>query len=70
MQALFTSINPRTIYLYSIVIGLLAGTGAIVFNELLHAVSEVTMHSWVRWSPSVAPPDASPNLPNPWKLVT
>lgn len=46
IQALFTSINPRTIYLYSIVIGLLAGVGAIVFNEVLHAVSEVTMRSW------------------------
>jgi CIC family chloride channel protein len=45
---LFTSINPRTIYLYSIVIGLLSGLAAIVFNELLHAATEVTMNSWAR----------------------
>jgi len=37
LQKIFTSINPRTIYLYSIVIGLLSGLGAIAFNELLHA---------------------------------
>jgi chloride channel protein, CIC family len=46
LQGLFTSINPRTIYMYSIVIGLLSGLGAIVFNEVLHVVSEVTMQSW------------------------
>jgi len=45
---LFTSINPRTIYVYSIFIGLLSGLGAIVFNELLHAATELTMHSWAQ----------------------
>ncbi len=48
MREFFTSINPRTIYLYSIVIGLLSGLGAIVFNELLHAATELTMHSWAQ----------------------
>ena len=48
LQKLFTSINPRTIYLYSIVIGLLSGLGAIVFNELLHAATELTMHTWAQ----------------------
>jgi CIC family chloride channel protein len=48
LQGLFTSINPRTIYLYSVLIGLLSGLGAIVFNELLHAATEITMHSWAQ----------------------
>jgi CIC family chloride channel protein len=34
--------------LYSIVIGLLSGLGAIVFNELLHAATEITMHTWAQ----------------------
>jgi CIC family chloride channel protein len=48
LQGLFAGINPRTIYLYSIVIGLLSGLGAIVFNELLHAAVGVTMETWAR----------------------
>ena len=48
LKRLFTSINPRTIYLYSIVIGLLSGLGAIAFNELLHVAVETTMESWAR----------------------
>ncbi|MBW2397567.1 MAG: chloride channel protein [Deltaproteobacteria bacterium] len=43
-----TSINPRTIYLYSVVIGVLSGLGALAFNELLHAATEITMHGWAR----------------------
>ncbi|MFP6655521.1 MAG: chloride channel protein, partial [Myxococcota bacterium] len=43
-----TSLNPRTIYFYSIVIGVLSGLGALAFNELLHAATEVTMHGWAR----------------------
>ena len=50
LQGLFGSINPRTIYLYSIVIGLLSGLGAIVFNELLHAAIGITMETWARLS--------------------
>ncbi len=50
LQGLFTSINPRTIYLYSVAIGLLAGVGAIVFNELLHAASDLTMRVWAQVS--------------------
>lgn len=50
LQGLFTSINPRTIYFYSVAIGLFAGLGAIVFNELLHAASEITMHAWAQVS--------------------
>lgn len=50
LRGLFTSINPRTIYLYSIVIGVLAGLGAIVFNELLQAATEITMHTWAQLS--------------------
>jgi CIC family chloride channel protein len=48
LQELFASINPRTIYFYSVIIGLLSGLGAIVFNELLHAAVEITMESWAR----------------------
>jgi CIC family chloride channel protein len=43
-----TSLNPRTIYLYSIIIGLLSGLGAIVFNELLHELTNLTMHTWAQ----------------------
>jgi len=48
LPEIFSAINPRTIYLYSIVIGLLSGAGAIVFNELLHAAVEITMGTWAR----------------------
>jgi CIC family chloride channel protein len=48
LQRLFAGINPRTIYFYSIVIGLLSGLGAIVFNELLHAAVGITMETWAR----------------------
>ena len=48
LRKLLTSINPRTIYLYSVVIGVLSGLGALVFNELLHAATEITMHDWAR----------------------
>lgn len=48
LPRLFTTINPRTIYLYSVVIGLLAGAGALLFNELLHLATEVTMRQWVQ----------------------
>jgi CIC family chloride channel protein len=50
LQGLFMGINPRTIYLYSIVIGLLSGLGALAFNELLHAAIDITMGSWARLS--------------------
>lgn len=48
LKRLLTSINPRTIYLYSIVIGVLSGLGALLFSELLHLATETTMHSWAR----------------------
>ncbi len=48
IRAFFTGINPRTIYVYSVCIGLLSGLGAIVFNELLHAATELTMTSWAQ----------------------
>lgn len=47
-RGIFTSVDTRTIYLYSIVIGVLAGLGALLFSELLHAASDVTMRSWAR----------------------
>ena len=74
LPKLFTSINPRTIYLYSVVIGLLSGLGAIAFNELLHAATELTMRSWVQLplplphgeAAEVAIPAGPPRL---WLLV-
>ena len=48
LRKILTSINPRTIYLYSVVIGVLSGCGALVFNELLHLATEMTMHGWAQ----------------------
>lgn len=48
VKGLFTDINTRTIYLYSIVIGILAGVGALLFNEALRIAVDVTMGSWVQ----------------------
>jgi CIC family chloride channel protein len=48
LRRLLTSINPRTIYFYSVVIGVLSGLGALAFNELLHAATEITMHGWAQ----------------------
>lgn len=47
-RALVPDVNSRSIYLYSIVIGVLAGIGALVFSELLEQAVEITMHSWAR----------------------
>ena len=74
LQEVFSSINPRTIYLYSVIIGLLSGLGAIVFNELLHAAVDITMGSWVRLPipPMLgdAPSDAiSAGPPRRWLLL-
>ena len=43
-----SNLSPRTIYFYSILIGLLAGLGALAFNELLHLATHVTMTTWAR----------------------
>jgi CIC family chloride channel protein len=48
LRVMLTNINPRTIYFYSVVIGVLSGLGALAFNELLHAATELTMHGWAR----------------------
>jgi CIC family chloride channel protein len=48
LRRFFTDINTRTMYMYSILIGLLAGLGAALFNELLHMATQVTMHGWAR----------------------
>jgi len=74
LPELFARINPRTIYLYSVVIGLLSGLGAIVFNELLHAAIEITMGSWARISlPPVQGEEfvhaAATGPPRRWLLV-
>lgn len=47
-RGIFSSVDTRTIYLYSILIGVLAGLGALLFSELLHAATDVTMRSWAR----------------------
>jgi len=73
-RGIFTNINTRTIYLYSIGIGLLAGLGAVVFNELLHLASHYTMHGLVQLpvplpsgeATEVAPPAGPPRR---WLIV-
>jgi len=47
-RGIFTNVNTRTIYLYSIAIGLLAGLGAVAFNDLLHWATHLTMHVLAR----------------------
>ncbi len=74
IQQIFASINPRTIYLYSVVIGLFSGLGAIVFNELLHAAVEITIETWARLPlPPMygEPPDPAPPTepPRRWLLL-
>lgn len=77
LPRLLTDINPRTIYFYSVIIGLLAGVGALVFNELLHLATDVTMRMWVRLPLPVPHGEAvdgvvmsTPNGPmRPWLLV-
>ncbi len=59
LQGLFTTISPRTIYLYSIVIGVLSGLGALAFNEVLHAASQLTLNSWAHLPGPLTPEGAS-----------
>lgn len=47
-RGIFTNINTRTIYLCSILVGVLSGLGAVLFSELLHAAIGVTMHTWAQ----------------------
>lgn len=68
------SITPRTVYFYSIAIGLLAGLGAVVFSELLHLATEVTMNHWAQLYPpqphgeaGIDPVPAGP--PRRWVLL-
>ncbi len=48
LRGLFGSVNTRTIYLYSIGIGLLAGLGAVLFGYLLDAATHLTMGVWAQ----------------------
>lgn len=59
LRGLFTTLNPRTIYLYSIVIGVLSGLGALAFNEVLHALSEITLGSWAHLPGPLTPEGVS-----------
>ena len=47
-RGIFSNVNTRTIYLYSILIGLLAGLGAVVFDHLLDAATHLTMGIWAQ----------------------
>ncbi|MEZ4293312.1 MAG: chloride channel protein, partial [Myxococcota bacterium] len=47
-RGIFSNVNTRTIYLYSILIGLLAGLGAVLFDELLRQATHLTMHVWAQ----------------------
>lgn len=74
LRRLLTDINPRTIYLYSVVIGILSGLGALVFNELLHMATEITMHGWAQivlpepLGEMSAPPVPAAGPPRRWVL--
>jgi CIC family chloride channel protein len=74
LQALLTTLNPRTIYLYSIVIGVCSGVGAIVFNEVLHLATELTMNTWAQLYPPLPHGElvevaVSAGRPRPWLIV-
>jgi CIC family chloride channel protein len=62
-RGVFTNIDTRTIYLYSIVIGVLSGLGAELFSEVLHAAVNVTMHSWVQLDVPQSLGEATAQLP-------
>jgi CIC family chloride channel protein len=48
LRGIFGNVNTRTIYVYSILIGLLAGSGALLFDALLEQASHLTMHVWAQ----------------------
>lgn len=62
-RVLLTDINTRTIYLYSIVVGVLAGLGALLFDEALRLAVQVTMGSWVQLA--IPLPAGEPSMPAP-----
>lgn len=73
-RRIFGNVNTRTIYVYSILIGLLAGVGAIVFNDLLHHAADFTMNTLARLPvPHPAGEDAGAAAPvgpvRRWMLV-
>ncbi|MGH0037734.1 MAG: chloride channel protein [Myxococcota bacterium] len=47
-RGFFGNINTRTIYLYSIAIGVLSGLGAVAFNDLLHWTTTFAMEGLAR----------------------
>lgn len=47
-RGIFGNVNTRTIYLYSILIGVFAGLGALLFDALLEQASHLTMHVWAQ----------------------
>lgn len=48
LRGIFGSVNTRTIYLYSILIGIFAGLGALAFDALLEQATHLTMHVWAQ----------------------
>ena len=49
-RGIFGNVNTRTIYLYSIVIGLLSGLIAVLFDFMLEGASYLTMNLWAQFS--------------------
>lgn len=74
LTGVFTDINTRKIYFYSILIGILAGAGALLFNGVLRVATSVTMDTWVRLAipmPSGEPADMmmTGGPPRRWLLL-
>ncbi len=73
-RGIFSNVNTRTIYVYSVLIGLLAGLGAVAFNELLHLVTNITMGTWAQMPipqphGEAAELAAPPGPPRRWLLL-
>ena len=49
-RGIFGNVNTRTIYLYSIAIGLLSGLIAVLFDFMLEGASYLTMNLWAQFS--------------------
>lgn len=74
LRGIFTSINTRTIYAYSVVIGIFAGLGAHAFNQLLRIANHWTMFSLAHMiipdpASEAGPVAALAGPPRRWLLV-
>jgi len=71
---LFTTVNTRTVYFYSILVGALAGLGALAFDHLLTLATYVTFGHLAQMPlpqphGEASPFPSIPGLPRPWVLL-